>query len=503
MRLSSSSVLWRVLEDPRGSGEPPHCFLARVLLGLVMLSLAGCVVGPKYAKPDVPVAPADQGQLPAEYKESNGWKQAAPADDKIQPQWWHVFGFPELDELEQQVDVSNQTVKTAEARFRQARALIAVNRSNLYPTISAAPSISSNRQSSNRAFGTPSKGEYADFTLPVDLSYEIDAWGRIRRSIAAAREETQASAADLETIRLSIHAEVAVDYFEVRSLDAQQQLLDATLVAYQKALDLTQNRFDGGLSSGSEVAQARTQLETTRAQDIEVGVARAQFEHAIAVLVGRTPERFGLAALPLKTSPPVIPTGVPSQLLERRPDIAAAERRMAEANDQVGIARVAFFPTLLISATGGFEGSSITNWLNWPSRFWAIGPVALQTLFDAGRRRAISEGALAAYDAAVSSYRGTALTAFQEVEDNLSTLRVLAQETEVQHNAVQAAERSLELSMNRYRGGLVTYLEVVTAQSTALTNERTEVDLLRRRMDASVLLIKALGGGWDVSKLPT
>lgn len=477
--------------------------MKRVVLALAALSLCACVVGPKYTKPPVPVAPADQGQLPSEYKESTGWKQAAPADGKIQANWWQVFGFPELDDLEQQVDVSNQTVKTAEARFRQARALIAVNRANLYPTISVASSISSNRASSNRASGSSVKGEYGDFTLPVDLSYEIDAWGRIRRSIAAAREETQATAADLETIRLSIHAEVAFDYFELRSLDAQRQLLDQTLVAYQKALDLTQNRFDGGLSSGSEVAQARTQLETTRAQDIDVGVARAQFEHAIAELVGRTPERFSLTVAPLKTSPPVIPTGVPSELLERRPDIAAAERRMAEANEQIGIARAAFFPTLLLSATGGFEGSSIVNWLNWPSRFWAIGPVALQTLFDAGRRRAISGGALAAYDATVSTYRETALTAFQQVEDNLSTLRILAQETEVQHVAVQAAERSLELSMNRYRGGLVTYLEVVTAQSTALTNERTEVDLLRRRMDASVLLIKALGGGWDISKLPT
>ena len=492
-------IQWRGPGAPRGSGEPPHW----VFLAVATVMLAGCVVGPKYNKPAVPVAPADQGQLPSEFKESNGWKQAAPSDGTIQADWWKVFGFSELDDLEQQVDVSNQTVKTAEARFRQARTLIAVNRSNLYPTISVAPSISSIRASNNRATGTAVNGAYGDFLLPFDFSYEIDAWGRIRRSIAAAREETQATAADLAAIRLSLHAEVAIDYFELRSLDAQKRLLDETLVAYQKALDLTQNRFDGGLSSGSEVAQARTQLETTRAQDIDVGVARAQFEHAIAVLVGRTPERFSLAASPLSTSPPVIPTGVPSQLLERRPDIAAAERRMAEANEQVGIARVAFFPTLLLSAAGGFEGGSITNWLNWPSRFWAIGPTAIQTLFDAGRRRAVAEGAVAGYDETVASYRQTSLTAFQEVEDNLSTLRVLAQETDVQHVAVQAAQRSLELSMNRYRGGLVTYLEVVTAQSTALTNERTEVDLLRRRMDASVLLIKALGGGWDISKLPT
>ena len=501
MRLWFQPGDWRAQGNTRGSGKPPH--VGAFLFAVAVIALAGCAVGPKYTKPVVPTAPADQGQLPAEFKEANGWKPVSPTDSAIHADWWKVFGYPELDDLEQQVDVSNQTVKTAEARFRQARALIAVSRSNLYPSITTAPAITTNRISNDRATGTSVNGQFGDFYLPVDLSYEVDAWGRVRRSIAAAREETQASAADLETIRLSLHAEVAVDYFELRSLDAQKQLLDETMVAYQKALDLTENRYEGGLSSGSEVAQAKTQLETTRAEEVETGVARAQFEHAIAVLAGRTPEKFSLPAFPLHTSPPAIPPGVPSQLLERRPDIAAAERRMAQANEQIGIAHIAFFPTLLLSASGGFEGGSIMNWLTWPSRFWAVGPVALQTLFDAGRRRAIEAGAVAGYDATVSAYRDTALSAFREVEDNLSTLRILAQESEVQHVAVQAAERSLELSMNRYRGGLVTYLEVITAQSTALTNERTEVDLMRRRMDASVLLIKALGGGWDVSKLPT
>jgi NodT family efflux transporter outer membrane factor (OMF) lipoprotein len=412
-----------------------------------------------------------------------------------------MFGDAELNGLEEQVNPSNQTLKAAEARFRQARALIQLNKAGLYPTISTSPSITTNRLSAHKPTGTLA-GDYGDYVLPIDVNYELDAWGRVRRSIAAAREETQASAGDLETIRLSLHAELAIDYFEMRSADAQKQLLDETLVAYQKAVDLTQNRFDGGLSSRAEVAQARTQLETTRALDIGVGVSRATFEHAIAILTGQTPESLTLPAIPLNTTPPVIPTGIPSQLLERRPDIAASERRTAEANEQIGIARAAFFPTLLLTATGGFEGSTPVNWLTWPSRLWAVGPSVAETIFDAGRRRAVSESAVAAYDESVANYRQAALMAFQQVEDNLATMRILEEQAEAQRVAVEAARQSLDLSLNRYKGGLVTYLEVITAQSIALQNQSTEVDILRRRMDASVLLIKALGGGWDVSKLP-
>jgi NodT family efflux transporter outer membrane factor (OMF) lipoprotein len=331
----------------------------------------------------------------------------------------------------------------------------------------------------------------------------LDAWGRIHRSVTAAREEAQASAADLETIRLSLHAELATDYFELRILDAQTRLLDETLAAYERALKLTENRYDGGLSSRAEVAQARTQFETARAQDIGVGVERATFEHAIAVLMGRTPESLRLEVAPLQALPPVIPVGIPSQLLERRPDVAAAERRAAEANEQIGIARAAFFPTLMLTATGGFEGGTPVNWLAWPSRFWSVGPQMLETIFDAGRRRAQSESAAAGYDQAVANYRQATLTAFQEVEDNLAALRVLEEQAKAERTAVEAAQQSLALSLNQYRGGLVTYLDVVTAQTIALQNQLTEVDILRRRMDASVLLIKALGGGWDVTKLPS
>jgi len=470
-----------------------------VLAGV--LAMSACMVGPKYAKPAVPAAPAYIEPPPESFTESAGWKQADPADTTLRADWWQVFGIVELNRLEAQIDPNNQNLKAAEARFRQARALIQVNRSNLYPTISTSPAITTNRLSANSPAGSV-RGDYGEYTLPIDTNYELDVWGRIRRSVNAAREETQASAADLETVRLSLHAELAIDYFEMRALDADKKLLDETMVAYQKALELTQNRYDGGLSSKAEVAQARTQLETTRAQDIGVGVSRETYQHAIAVLIGRNPESLSLEPSPLNYVPPPIPVGVPAQLLERRPDIAAAERRVAGANEQIGIARAAFFPQLLITAAGGFLGNTPVDWLNWPSRFWSVGPALAETLFDAGRRRAQSESALAAYDEAVANYRQTALAAFQDVEDNLATLRILEEQQHAQRVAVEAARQSLDLSMNRYRGGLVTYLEVISAQSIDLQDEYTEVDILRRRMDASVLLIKALGGGWDVSKLP-
>jgi NodT family efflux transporter outer membrane factor (OMF) lipoprotein len=468
---------------------------------LLAISLASCTVGPKYTKPSVPAAPAYSENPPASFQEANGWRPAQPSDAAIRGKWWELFGDPQLNLLEEQVEPANQNVKVAEANFRQARAAIALNRSALYPTITTAPQIAAQHTSLNQTTG---RGGITtgNFVLPLDLSYEVDLWGRIRRTIASAREQFQASAADLENVRLSLHAELCTDYFEAHSLDAQKQLLDNTVVAYQRALQLTTNRFEGGLASKAEVAQAQTQLNTTEAQDIDVRVARAQFEHAVAVLIGKPPEGFKLPAMPLKQAPPPVPIGVPSQLLERRPDIAGAERRMAAANEQIGIARTAFFPQLILSASAGLEGTSLLNWFNWPSRFWAVGPQMLETVFDAGRRRAQVESAEAAYDADIATYRQTALTAFQEVEDNLSTLRILEQELAKQHEATVSAENSLQLSLNRYKGGLVTYLEVITAQSTALTNERTEVDLLRRRMDASVLLIKALGGGWDTSKLP-
>jgi len=473
--------------------------MKRALIPLLALLAAGCSVGPKYQRPDIQ-APAAYKEMPPEaYKE---WKAANPSDATLRGDWWTLFGDSDLNALEEKIDLSNQNLKAADARFAQARALIKVSQSQRYPTISAGASVTGNRDSSTYALATPkTSSAFANYQLPGDVSYEVDAWGRVRHTIEAARAEAQASAADLETLRLSFHAELAFDYFELRSSDAEQKLLDDTVVTYQKALDLTENRFEGGVAAGAEVAQAKTQLESTKTQDTDLAVRRAQFEHAIAVLIGKSPAEFTLEPKSI-VDPPAIPVGLPSQLLERRPDIAANERRVAEANAQVGIAHAAFFPQILLSAVLGLQGQSITDWLNWPSRFWAVGPSVAQTIFDGGRRRATQQAAQFDYDATVATYRESALDAFQQVEDNLAALRVLEKETGTQRAAVTAAERSLQLSTNRYTGGLVTYLEVVTAQGTALTNERVSVDILRRRMDASVLLIKALGGGWDTSKLP-
>lgn len=473
------------------------------LLLLPLFVLASCSIGPKYTRPSVPAAPAYKEQPPAQFQGSKDWQPATPSDEVIREKWWELFGDAQLNALEEQVTTANQNLKVAEARFRQARAMIRFNRADLFPTVGTSPNISSQRLSDRRPlnFGN-SIGHFGDFVLPIDVSYELDVWGRVRKNIAAAREEFQGTAADVQTVRLSLHSELAINYFELRSLDAQKQLLDDTVAAFEKALQLTQNRFQGGVAAGAEVAQAQTQLEATRAQAIDVGVMRAQYEHAIAVLTGQQPEVFSLASEPLKANPPMIPTGIPSQLLERRPDIAGAERRVAVANEQVGLAKIAYYPTITLTGRFGFEGNTIDNWLEWPSRFWAVGPAALQTIFDGGRRRANSESALANYDGTVATYRQTVLDAFQQVEDNLAALRILADESKTQRAAVEAARRSLALSTNRYKGGLVTYLEVVTAQSTALTNERTEVDILRRRANASVLLIKALGGGWNVANLP-
>ena len=476
-----------------------------LLLCSAALLLTGCMVGPKYVKPSAPTAPAFKEQPPVSFKESQGWETAQPGDRTIRGDWWEIFGDPQLNALELQVTSFNQDLKIAEARLRESRAMIRFNRSFLAPTISASPSVINERLSANQPYlpSSAASDGTGNFTLPFDLSYEVDLWGRVRRTVNASREEAQATAADLQTASLSLHAELAIDYFELRNADAQKQLLDDTVKAYTDALRLTQNRFEGGAAPKSDVAQAQTQLDAARVQDTDVTVARAEYEHAIAVLIGKPPAQFTLPPSPkLQFDLPVIPVGVPSTLLERRPDIAAAERRMAEANDEIGIARAAYFPTLSIGATGGFEGTTVTNWLNWPSRLWAVGPELSQTLFDAGRRRAVSEGAQASYDSTVAAYRESTLSAFQEVEDNLATLRILEVEAEQQHQATASAEESLQLFTNRYVGGVDNYLQVITAQTIALADERNDIDIERRRMDASVLLVKSVGGGWNTSQLP-
>lgn len=480
---------------------PAFCLLLSVLC--LLLFAGACTPGPKYAKPAVTSPPAYKELAPSAGGPQAEWKASQPGDQVLRGKWWEIFNDPQLNALEDRVEVSNQNLKIAEAQFRQARDLIRIDRSGLYPTVTAGPSITGERLSPNAPNAGAQYGQtQGDFVLPFDLSYEVDAWGRIHRTVEAATENAQASAADLETVRLSIHAELAGDYFALRGLDAQKKLLDSTVIAYQQALDFNTNRYNGGLAAKVEVAQAETQLETTQAQDIDVGVQRAQYEHAIAALVGQPASTFSIPVSPLDTPPPPIPVGVPSDLLQRRPDIAAAERRVAAANAGIGLAKTAYYPNLTLSAAAGFEGSSITNWFAWPSHFFAVGPTLLETLYDAGRRHAVTDQAWAAYDENVAAYRQNVLTAFQEVEDNLAGLRILDEESRKQSQAVRSAELSLTLSTNRYRGGLVTYLEVITAQSAALNDEQAAVSILTRRMTSAVFLIKALGGGWDVSKLP-
>src|SRR5579872_3539510 len=476
----------------------------RLMLALLSaLLLGGCMVGPKYVKPATPMTPAFKEAPPDSFKETKDWKFAQPGAPSLPAKWWETFGDLQLTALEEQVVAGNQDLKVAEARFRQARALIRLNRAAEFPTISTTPGIASIRDSANQPYFPLRPTPTGNFVLPFDFSYEVDLWGRVRRTVNASREEAQATAADVCSSDLSIQAELAYDYFELRAADAQKQLLDDTVKAYSDALRLTQNRFEGGAVPKSDVAQAQTQFDTATAQQTDIGVERAQYEHAIATLLGKPPAQFSLAAAPLGTTPPAVPVGLPSQLLERRPDVAAAERRIEEANEQIGIARAAFFPTVTLGASAGIEGSSILNWLNWPSRFWAVGPSLAQTLFDAGRRHAGSDAAVASYDAAVANYRETTLTAFQQVEDSLAALRILENEEKQQRSAVASAEEALQIFINRYQGGVDNYLQVITAQTTALTNQRNEIDIQRRRMDASVLLIKALGGGWNIKDLPT
>ena len=480
--------------------------IVAVVLMLLLVALGGCTVGPKYVKPAVPTSASYKEEPPVSRKELDQWQPAHPDDQTSRGSWWQIFGDSELNKLEEQVAGSNESLKIADARLHEARAALRFNRASQFPTVSTSPSANYVKNS-DFSSSFPSKIQQAskgDFVLPFDLSYEVDFWGRVRRIVAAAREEAQATAADYETAKLSLEAELAVDYFELRSADAQKSLLDDTVKAYTDNLELTKNRFKGGVAPRSDVAQAQTQLDTTRVQDTDVTVQRAEFEHAIAILIGKPPADFNLAPAPLGNyQPPGTPVGLPSELLQRRPDIAAAERRVAEANQQIGIARAAYFPTVTFNGTTGFTGSQGSNWFTWPSAFWAVGPAVAQTLFDAGRRRATSESARANYDAAVATYRQTSLTAFQEVEDNVAALRILETEAQQQDQAVASSKDSLQVFTNRYKGGVDTYLQVINAQTIELANERNSIDILRRRLDASVLLIKALGGGWNVSELPT
>jgi NodT family efflux transporter outer membrane factor (OMF) lipoprotein len=483
---------------------------------LLFTLLAGCTVGPKYDRPSAPSAPAYKELTAADGTDAAGWKPAQPNDAAIRGNWWELFNDPQLNALEQQVNVSNQTIAASFAAFLQARALVREARSQYFPTLTTAPSVTRGRQpvASAAARGTTGatgvaatspSGTYTDFSLPFDASWTPDLWGRVRNTVKGNVAAAQASAADLQNTRLTAQAEVAVDYYELRSQDALKQLLDATVVAYQQSLQLTQALYDTGIDDDEAVAQAEVQLQTTQAQATNLGIARAQYEHAIALLVGQPASTFSIAVEtePLPVQLPGIPVGVPSQLLERRPDVAGSERLMAQANAQIGVATSAYYPTLTLSATAGFESNSLSNWLTWPNRFWSVGPSLSETLFDAGLRGATVQQYQAAYDQTVASYRETVLTAFQQVEDNLAALRILAQEIKQQDTAVASAERLLAIATDRYRLGLDPYLDVISAQTALLSARQTAVTLRMQQLTDGVQLIEALGGGWDVSQLPT
>ena len=485
--------------------------MRKVLLISACLFGAGCSVGPKYAVPKVQVPAAFKEPLPGAFKE---FRPTDPKDDKLKGKWWEAFGDAQLNSLEEQVNISNQNVAQAEAQFREARAAIRAARSQFFPTVSTVPTITQGRTSANTGSSVsslagstsgivgPRGSTYSTFQIPFEFSWELDAWGRIRHLVEASVDTAQASAADLQTARLSAQALLATDYFELRGSDQKKRLLDDTVADYVRQLQLTEQRRDQGVATQLDVEQARTQLEAARVQLIDLGVARAQFEHAIAVLAGKAPSSLTLEFNPETVKVPVIPVALPSELLERRADIAAAERRAAAQNAQIGVAEAAFYPNISLSASAGLASSSLLTLFSWPSRIWTVGPQLAQTLFDAGNRRAVTQEAQATYDANAAAYRQTVLSSFQGVEDNLAALRILEDEARQENRAVESAERALSLAQERYRGGVDTYLDVITAEATTLTNESAAVDILTRRMTAAVALVQALGGGWDTTDLP-
>jgi len=467
-----------------------------ILAGCAMLG--GCSLAPRYARPSI--------ETPAAFKEASGatniWQVAQPRDSVDRGPWWGVFQDPQFNALAAQVAVSNQNVAAAFANFLAARALVNEARAQWYPTLGVNPSVARTRQSAGGSGGAARHNPSTDYALPFDAAWQVDVWGRVHNTVAASAAEAQASAADLENVRLTAQAELAADYFELRAQDTLKRLYDDTVVAYRASYDLTKIRFQTGIASDQDVAQAEAQLETAQAQDTHLGILRAQLEHAIAVLIGKPAPTFSIPMEPLKTHPPATPAEIPARLLERRPDIAAAERRVASANAQIGVAKAAYYPTITLSASGGYGSSSLSSLLDWPSRVWSIGAGLGETIFDAGLRKATVAQSRAVYDGTVAQYRQTVLAAFQQVEDALAALRILEQETRQQETAVASSARYLDLAETRYRLGIDSYLNVATAQTALLANRQTLVGLRTQQMTACVQLIAALGGGWDASQLP-
>lgn len=465
----------------------------------------GCKVEPKYAPPTAPVPAAYQTVSDEEKKAAaaQGWLATTPNDAQLHSKWWEIYQDPELNALEGRIEIDNQSLKAATARFSEARALVEEFRAKRLPEISAGGDAMLDRLSRNKGNAPlAGKSDFNDFSVGLSAAWEPDLWGRVHTIIAASVQQAQASAADLEGVRLSLHAELAADYLMLRSLDHERAVLHDSVDAYSKALQITEQRYTGGMAPRIDVEQARTQLEATEAQETDLAEGRAHYQNAIAVLTGQLPENFTIAAKVHALLPPAIPLGMPAQLLERRPDIAANERRMALANSQVGLAHEAFYPQVILSGAVGMQSKHLSNWYDAPSRYWAVGPMVSQSIFDGGRRRAALAQSVAGYDEAVANYRESVLSAFRQVEDNLTSLHVLDEEQQRQQRAVESARRAEELSLHRYEGGLVTYLEVVHTQTVQLANERVAIGIERRRMQASVALIRALGGGWDASALP-
>jgi len=480
---------------------PPHGKRARaavLLAGAAWTAAAGCSVGPDYQRPDAP--------MPSAFKEAapgGDWKTAEPRDGERRGRWWELFGDPALSALEEKVAVSNQTLKAATAQYFAARDQLRVAQAGYVPTLGASVSATRTRLSENQpnVIRGTTKLDLTTYLLQGQATWEPDLWGQVRRTVEQARADAQASAADLANIELSIHCQLATTYFELRGLDAQKKLLDDTLARDADFLQLTRVRFAGGIATAVDVAQAETQYRTVKAQSIDVGVMRAQLEHAIATLIGVPAPSFSLAPRPLDVKVPALPGGVPSALLERRPDVAAAERRTAAANAQIGIAKAAYYPNITLSGAGGLATGALATWLQVPSLLWSLGASALGTLFDGGRRRALTDQARNAYEAQVATYRQSVLEAFQEVEDALAALRILGEEADAQAAAVESAKQSLALSTKRYEGGVATYLEVLTAQTIQLANQRAQADAATRLDAAAVQLIKAIGGGWSTDQI--
>jgi NodT family efflux transporter outer membrane factor (OMF) lipoprotein len=484
---------------------------------IAVFCFAGCMVGPKYHRPEATPQPPPPSykESPTQVQDPGPWKVAQPQDAMLRGKWWEIFNDPELNGLEEQLNINNQNIKQFFENFMAARALVAQAHSQLYPTIGTTPSISRSQSSGNLGNSTPTNGtgngavataagrQSSLFSLPGDISWAPDLWGRIRSQIHAAQYNAQLSAADLENERLIEQASLATFLFEVRGQDALQKIFDETIEADKKSVELTRARFETGIDNEISLVQAENALQSAESAAENLGIARAEFEHAIALLIGTPASSFSLPVKPLDHAPPVIPIGVPSQLLERRPDIAGSERSMAAANAQIGVAVAAYYPNLTLSASGGFESSTITNLLSYSSRFWSVGSSVSETIFDAGLRRATVLQFEATYNANVAGYRQTVLTAFQQVEDFLAAVRILSKQIELQQEAVKSAERFLELANARYYTGVDTYLNVLVAQTTLLSNQQTLASLRTQAMTASVQLIQALGGGWDRSDLPS